>query len=83
MNRTEIINILENNIATVEFTKVNGDTRVMSATLMPDILPKATKTDPLSQKKVRAINEEVISCWDVKADGWRGFRVENVLSVAV
>ena len=50
---------------------------------MPDILPKATKTDPLSQKKVRAINEEVISCWDVKADGWRGFRVENVLSVAV
>ena len=43
----------------VEFTKVNGDYRRMTCTLNENIVPTPTKTDPLTQKKVRAINEEV------------------------
>ena len=52
----------------------------MICTLNPDVVPAATKTDPLSQTKVRELNEEVLAVWDIKAAGWRSFRVENVVS---
>ena len=32
----------------------------------------------LTLKKVREINENVVSVWDVNAKGWRSFRVANV-----
>jgi len=41
---------------------------------------KAKKEDPLTQKKVRAVNEETIVAWDVGKDAFRSFRVENVVS---
>ena len=71
---------LERVIATVKFTKVNGEERVMRCTLQESIIPKATKKDPMSMKKIRELNYEVLSVWDVKAAGWRSFRVRNVTS---
>jgi len=71
---------LEGEIATVKFTKVNGEERVMRCTLQESIIPKATKKDPMSMKKIRELNHEVLSVWDVKAKGWRSFRVRNVTS---
>lgn len=61
------------------FTKLNGEERNMICTLREDIIPSATK-DPITQKKVRDLNEEVLAVWDTKAEGWRSFRVANVLS---
>ena len=55
----------------------------MKCTLKESHLPTAKKDDPLSQKKVREINEEVLSVWDTKAQGWRSFRVENVTTVEI
>lgn len=78
MSRREMMDELQNGICEVEFTKVNGETRVMKCTLDPSIIPVATKDDPLTQKKVRAINEEVLPVWDVNKEQWRSFRVENV-----
>jgi hypothetical protein len=78
MNRREMINELRSGICEVEFTKVNGETRVMKCTLDPNIIPAATKEDPLSQKKVRAVNEEVLPVWDINKEQWRSFRIENV-----
>ena len=69
---------LQSNICEVEFTKVNGETRVMKCTLDPSIILPATKEDPLSQKKVRAVSEEVLPVWDVDKEQWRSFRIENV-----
>jgi len=66
----------------VTFNKVNGDKRVMTCTLQEGIVPKATKKDPASQKKVQKINEEVQVVWDVNAKGWRSFRWANVTEVA-
>jgi len=83
MNREQIKQTLEESIAVVTFTKVNGDKRVMQCTLNEAHLPPAKKDDPLSQKKVREINEEVLSVWDTKAEGWRSFRIENVTSLDV
>jgi len=73
-NKDALITQLQESIVEVTFLKVNGDERVMTCTLRNDIKPAATKKDPLSQEKVRKINEEVLSVWDVKAEGWRSFR---------
>ena len=80
VNYQDALNELKQGICEVTFTKVNGDTRVMTCTLQKDHLPKATKKDPLTETKVREINENFISVWDIKAKGWRGFRVANIIS---
>jgi|TARA_Y100000289_G_scaffold61841_1_gene70309 hypothetical protein len=63
----------------VIFTKLNGEERNMVCTLKEGVIPKATK-DPISQKKVRDVSEEVLAVWDVNKEGWRSFRVKNVVS---
>jgi hypothetical protein len=70
MNRSEMIEQLQNHICEVSFTKVNGDERVMTCTLMDVFLPE-TKGNSKN-------NEEVIPVYDVMADGWRSFRVDSV-----
>ena len=71
--------MLQTSQCRVIFTKLNGEERDMVCTLREDIIPSATK-DPITQKKVRDLNEEVLAVWDTKAEGWRSFRVANVLS---
>lgn len=80
MNRSEMIEELLKRECRVIFTKVNGEERNMVCTLQENVLPAAKKDDPLTQKKVRAINEETIVAWDVNKDAFRSFRVENVIS---
>jgi len=80
MTRNEMIEHLQAQVCRVVFKKINGEERNMECTLMETILPKAKKEDPLTQKKVRAVNEETIVAWDVGKDAFRSFRVENVVS---
>jgi hypothetical protein len=54
----------------------------MTCTLQESFLPPAKKDDPLTQKKVREINPEVVSVWDTNAKGWRSFRVANVIEMS-
>ena len=78
MTHEEYTEKLKRGVFEVTFNKINGEQRIMNCTLHPRVLPKATKEDTMSQTKVRELNEEVVSVWDVKAEGWRAFRVENV-----
>ena len=78
--RTEMIKELQTGTKVVTFTKVNGEQRVMTCTLDASIIPVATKEDPLSQKKVRSVSDEVLPVWDVNANGWRSFRIDSVVS---
>ncbi len=71
--------MLQTSQCRVIFTKLNGEERNMVCTLREDIIPSATK-DPITQKKVRDLNEEVLAVWDTKAEGWRSFRISNVVS---
>ena len=80
MTREEMIEQLIQRECRVIFKKVSGEERDMMCTLDPNIIPAASAEDPLSQKKFRAVNEEVIPVWDVKAQGWRSFRVDSVIS---
>lgn len=82
MTRDYMMTRLQQSECRVIFKKTNGEERDMICTLQPNIIPDAKKEDPLSQKKVRSINEEVIPVWDINAEGWRSFRVDRVISFA-
>jgi len=61
----------------VEFTKKDGTKRKMRCTLAEGYVPPPSK-DPLTQKKVRAVNEEVQVVWDMDKEAWRSFRWDSV-----
>jgi hypothetical protein len=81
MQKSEVIKQLHEGTIQIEFEKVSGEMRQMAATLKEDVIPSATKEDPLSQKKVRAINDEVMAVWDTTANGWRSFRWDRLKNV--
>ena len=61
----------------IEFTKKDGTKRKMRCTLSEGYVPPPSK-DPLTQKKVRAVNEEVQVVWDMDKEDWRSFRWDSV-----
>ena len=83
MDYNQILDLVKNNVVEVTFTKLNGDKRVMTCTLIESYLPVATKDDAMSQKKVRELNTEAMSVWDVNANGWRSFRLDRVTKLIV
>ena len=81
--KPDLKNLLEQNVVVVDFTKLNGDKRVMTCTLREDMKPRAVKDDAMSQKKVREVSDAVVSVWDVNAKGWRSFRYERINAVDI
>jgi|TARA_B110000037_G_scaffold220758_1_gene289531 CDGSH-type Zn-finger protein len=81
IEREELERKLRTNIMEVSFNKISGDKRVMNCTLSASHLPPPKKDDPLTQKKIRAINEELLVVWDTKAKGFRTFRMANITEV--
>ena len=81
--KADLKKLLEQNVIVVDFTKLDGDKRVMTCTLREDMKPRATKVDPMSQKKIREISDAVVSVWDVNAQGWRSFRYDRINSVDI
>lgn len=80
LTREYMISELQKRVCRVIFKKVNGEERDMQCTLIEDVLPPAKKDDPVSQKKVRAVNQEVIVAFDTLKGEFRSFRVANVVS---
>ena len=81
--KEDLKNLLAQNVLTVDFTKLNGDKRVMTCTLREDMKPRATKTDAMSQKAVCETSDATVSVWDVNAKGWRSFRYDRINSVDI
>ena len=79
--REALLEMLKNETLVVHFTKLNGDKRVMTCTLQEDFLPPVKKDESLTQKKIRAINEEVMTVWDTNAKDWRAFRLDRIEKV--
>lgn len=77
MDRNILLEALTNNICTVTFTKVNGETRVMPCTLKDDIVPK------LEHKGTKKPNDTVVSVWCTDKKEWRSFRVDNVVDLQI
>ena len=82
----EIKTALHNGVCSITFTKVNGDERVMQATLKADLLPAVVEkvlaegeTPPAPKKP----NPSVLAVYDVNAPGWRSFRWDSLKNFAV
>tara|TARA_R110002096_G_scaffold69149_7_gene166433 strand:- start:36750 stop:37025 length:276 start_codon:yes stop_codon:yes gene_type:complete len=81
MNKTDVVNALMSGLTNVKFTKINGDIRDMTCTLDEIIIGAPLVTE--SQSKVKAQAEDapvVIRCYDINAEGWRSFRLDNVVT---
>ena len=69
--------LLHNSVATITFTKSDGTERIMKCTLKKEeIAASEKKTD-----RVKAVNEEVISVWDLEKAAWRSFRLDSVKQI--
>lgn len=79
--REALLELLSQELVEVTFNKLNGDERVMSCTLRENYLPPAKKDDPLSQTKIRNLEEKNIVVWDITAQAWRSFRYDRVSKV--
>lgn len=64
----------------VKFTKVDGSLREMPSTLNESLIPgRLTEWAPDETKRKQ--NPNVMSVYCTDADGWRSFRLLNVISV--
>lgn len=70
----EMLDQLTDRICRVVFTKKNGEERDMKCTRNMTIIPENQTPKGVET----AVNTEVIKVYDVLAEGWRSFRVENV-----
>jgi hypothetical protein len=79
MNKSELIELLKNDEATITFKKVNGDNRVMTCTLKESVISRSA--DSSVATKTRNFSDAVVAVWDVEKQGWRSFVFDNLVSV--
>lgn len=79
--KDELIESLKQGVYNVTFKKVDGTERTMPCTLREDILPPAKKDEPLTQKRVRQINEEVLVVYCTDKQEFRSFRLGNFIKM--
>ena len=77
--RSEMVDMLRNGVCQVKFIKVNGEERLMQATLKEDLIPadKRPKDDANLQGVDATLQD--IRCLETEKSEWRSFKVENVL----
>ena len=81
--RTVLKNELQSKTAEVTFTKLNGDVRVMTCTLNPELLPAKVVTEGEEEKPARTIKNpnNSLPVYDINAEGWRSFVIKNITQV--
>lgn len=74
---SDIMNVLKSTDAEITFIKKDGTTRVMKCTLREEaITPYEKKTE-----RVRTVNENVLSVWDLEANSWRSINKDTITGV--
>jgi len=74
--------LLENNILDISFVKISdGSTRKMKCTKDIGVIPfeHIPSLDP--DKKVRIDPDDIVRVYDLEAQGWRSFSVDNLVTV--
>lgn len=79
ITKPELIKLLNKKVLKIAFTKKDGTERLMKCTLLEDIVPKYEK----KTERVKKINENILSVWDVEKDEFRSFKLDSLLSYSV
>jgi len=74
---------LKGNVARVKFKKVNGDIRDMLCTLREDLIPAVVSEPTTLVKRQHEGNDEVVAVYDIESEGWRSFRIDNVIEMTL
>lgn len=74
MNKEEIVQLLESNVAKITFIKLNGEHREMLCTLIRDKIPE----DKLP-KGEKSTNDAVVAVYDLEKEAWRSFRLDSLI----
>jgi hypothetical protein len=78
--RNYLIEKLANGICTVEFTKINGEKRIMPCTLTSNLLPPSPIREN-TEKKERKVNTDTLRVFVTDINEWRSFRIDSVISI--
>jgi len=78
--RDEIIAMLQAGDVNIDYTKLNGESRVLNCTLQESIIPVIqTDKDPNAERKVNLSN---IVVWDNAAGAWRTVILDRINSIS-
>ena len=80
-SKDELKNMLEGDVLTITFDKIDGNERVMKCTLLAEYLPVKDTAKLLVEQNNRKENSDTLSVWDTEVNGWRSFRVDSVRKV--
>ncbi len=67
-------------VCEVEFTKVNGEHRLMKCTLHKDWMPSEAIRE---HHQTRLLDFETIPVWDTDKQEWRSFKTMRVITVKI
>tara|TARA_B110000495_G_C22892058_1_gene520334 strand:- start:273 stop:608 length:336 start_codon:yes stop_codon:yes gene_type:complete len=84
LSRDNVVEMLKNDVAQVTFKKADGSERVMSCTLLNEVLSQRAPETAASDKPkspAKAPNPNTVAVYDMVADGWRSFRLDSVISI--
>jgi hypothetical protein len=83
--RNEVIDLLRNNVLSLQYGKADGTIRDAKATLLPEHVPQKDRTEE-SIEKSRVFNEsnpDVVTYWDLDANGFRRFKMDALVNESV
>jgi hypothetical protein len=79
-NKEDLQEKLRNGIYRVTFKKINGEVREMPCTLMESAIPERFR--PKSEgREPTAKEQENLRVFALESDGWRSFKVANVVTI--
>jgi len=79
MEISKVRQILSENVCVVTFKKVSGEERVIKGTTIVDYIP----SDLLSLNTETKQHNGVVRIFDLESNGWRSFRLENLIELEV
>lgn len=85
-DKYELKQLLQNDIATVVFTKNDGTKRTLNCTLMAEYLPEfkpdsSPSAQLLNEENTKSDNPNVLAVWDTDNNGWRSFKMDSIESI--
>lgn len=79
-SKSEANEALKENFVEVKFTKADGTTRTMVATLLPMVINHVANKNGHSTSRVVTVPDHQIRCIDAEIGEWRSFKLDSITS---
>ena len=85
ITQESLVQYLKQGQLRIHFVKTDGTTREMLCTLDSTQIPPPVikEGEETKTKKIRKVNPDVCSVWDIQNAGWRSFRFDAVFQIDV